>query len=259
MSAHDRPSRLHRRRLRLRRRRAAAAAARAIPQRRDRPGHFRARTPANTSTASTRTSGPRRGQPLTPLHLARDRARAVRRALSGAAARRGPAAASSSSPSLAGRIVDLSADFRLRDAGRLRALLRRAARGARLAGSLRLRPAGAEPRGHPQRALRQRRRLQRDGLDPGAAARRARRPAASGTASRGRRQGRLLGRRRIGERGLAPPRAQRRGALLRADRPPPRGRGERRRSGVEDVHLSVTPSSWCAACWRRRTPGSRPA
>ena len=43
------------------------------------------------------------------------------------------------------RVVDLSADFRLHDAGRARALVRRA-RGARAARRVRVRPHGAAPR-----------------------------------------------------------------------------------------------------------------
>ena len=167
----------HRRRLRLHRRRAAAPAA-GPPASGGGAGHLALATWANTSTRCTPTCAsrpasssatPSKSSPCDVLFLALPHGagaaqdRAIRRA--GAQDRRPLGRFPPARP------------------GGLPALVRAAARCARLAGQVRLRPARAAPRGAAQRQLCQRGGLQRHRHQPGAAAAGAR-PGCSMSGSR---------------------------------------------------------------------------
>ena len=90
-----------------------------------------------------------RDAPTDPLHI-RQRAGAVRRALPGPAARRG-AEAHRALRRPGRRIVDLSADFRLRDPALYQRYYGEPHAAPAWLAALRLRPAGDQPRGDPRR------------------------------------------------------------------------------------------------------------
>ena len=140
---------------------------------------------------------------------------------------------------LAPRVIDLSADFRLRDPAQLPAVVRPPAPAPRAARTIRLRHSGAAPRGDGVGRVGVERGLQRHGRDP-----RASPVVPAGPCRRvadgGRSQGRLERGRRDGVRGLPPPGAQRLRPVVQADRSSARGgdgAGTRRGGGGDDPLL----------------------
>ena len=133
-------------------------------------------------------------------------------------------AASPQFADLAERIVDLSADFRLRDAQVYQHYYGEAHKAPDWLERFVYGLPEINRELHPRGALRERRRLQRHRFDPGPAALEPGGVASAGAAAGSGRQGRLLRGRRLAQPGLASPGTQRRRALVCPDRAPARGR-----------------------------------
>ena len=147
-----------------------------------------------------------------------------------------------SSPALADRIVDLSADFRLRDAGDYVRVVRQAAREPGVAAKL-VYGLPELHRAELRARARQRRRLQCHGDDARRLAAGRGRTGRYGARHHLRSQGREQRRRRRVERLDASSRARRRHAQLRAHGPSPHRRsaaGAQAAGVAPDVHLSAT-------------------
>ena len=171
VSGDDRsPRGVHRRRVRLCRRRTAAARCSAIPG-----VEVRQATASGCAGQFVHSIHPnlRRRDDAEVLERRRRSSRAI--CCSWPAARRARWRSIERFASLAGRIVDLSADFRLRTRGGLRRWYGKPHASPAWLGEVRVRAARAAPRRDCRRVVRERRRLQRDRVDAGALAARGRR------------------------------------------------------------------------------------